>query len=247
MNQLKQKTFKAVSLALVFSLTQLYTGIVGLARTELVKAAATAQSGDMTGKLKTLKNQSITVNGNSANTGDTVMSGATLVSGDQVSATVNLGPLGSIDLAPNTQVELSFSNGQIRVRLIQGCVILNTKKGTSGEISNAGGVIAHNDSNGREATALDVCQVPGSPAPIVGQGAAAAAGAGGAGGGGAAAGGAAVGVGGGAASGGGTSLGVIIGGVGLATLTTLAIVVPCRRGRNPSPGTPPGPNNECRD
>jgi hypothetical protein len=30
-------------------------------------------------------------------------------------------------------------------------------------------------------------------------------------------------------------------------LMAAAIIVPCRRGKNPSPGTPLGINNECRN
>ncbi|HKQ99418.1 MAG TPA: hypothetical protein VJT09_02025 [Pyrinomonadaceae bacterium] len=217
-----RRSLQMTALALVLSLVQVY--VVGV-------AAATPQ-GDVQGRLTTRGNQTVTINGNSAGNGQTVASGAMVETPDGVGATVNLGSLGSVDLAPGTKAELTFGGGQIRVHLIQGCVITRIKQGTYGEINNGQEKLTSNDSNQKQAATLDVCNPVGAPAPIVNQGAAANAGAG---------------AGGGAATAGGIGKGwIIVGAAALATGTALAIIVPCRRGRNPSPGEPRGVNDECR-
>jgi hypothetical protein len=83
-----------------------------------------------------------------------------------------------VELAPNTKVVLDFSNGQIKVNVTKGCLILRYKSGVYAEINNAQGKVAASDPNPTTPGALDVCQQPDAPAAIVNQGAAANAGAG---------------------------------------------------------------------
>jgi hypothetical protein len=216
-----QKTFKAIALLLVLTLFQVF--VVGV--------SATPQEGAK-GKLKTTRDQTVTVNGNPASSGQTVLTGVNIETPDGIGASVNLGPLGSIDLAPNSKVEITFSDGQVKVVLVQGCVIVTPKQGTYAEIDTAQGKATSNDPNQKQAMALDVCNPLGATSPVINQGAAANAGAGG-----------------GGTAGGADGLGrgwIIFGVVAAATATTLAIVIPCRRGRNPSPGEPRGVNDECR-
>ena len=220
------RAFKSTALLLVLSLLQVY--VVGV--------SAEVQ-GDVQGRLTTRRNQPVTVNGNSATNGQTVPNGAMVETPEGVGATVNLGHLGSVDFAPGTKAELTFGGGQIKVRLIQGCVINRVKQGTYGEINNGQEKLTSNDPDQKQAMNLDVCNPLGAPAAIINQGAAANAGAGATGG--------------TVATGGGTLGGVgagwiVVGAAGLVTLTALAILVPCRRGRNPSPGEPRGRNDECR-
>jgi hypothetical protein len=221
-----QKTFKATAILLALTLLQVY--VVGAA------ASPVLRQGGAKGKLTTTKNQPVTVNGNPATSGQTVLPGATIETPPGIGATVNLGPLGSVDLAPGSRAELTFSDGQMKLVLIQGCAILTTKQGTYGEIDTAQGKAASNDSDKKEAMVMDVCNPVGATSPIINQGAAANASAGAAGG--------------TVAGSGGVGTGwIIAGAAGLAALTTAAIIVPCRRGRNPSPGEPRGRNDECRD
>lgn len=164
-----KKAVKALALLLVFSVLHLSLGTA---------LAASAAQGS-TGKLTTRGNQPINVNGVSANSGDTILPGANIETGDQISATINLGSLGSVDIAPNTKLQLTFGrNGTIEVMLIEGCIILRVKDGTYGVINTAEGKIASNDAIRKQAAALDVCLPKGAPAAIVNQGAAANAGAG---------------------------------------------------------------------
>lgn len=205
-----QKAIKALALVLVFSVLHLFPA-----------AAFAAQGG--TGKLTTRGNQSITVNGISANSGATILPGASIETGDQVGATVNLGSLGSLDIAPNTKLQLTFnSNGTIEVMLLEGCVILHVKDGTFGAINTSEGRVVSNDATRKEAATLDVCLPKGAPAAIINQGAAANAGAGA-----------------GTAAGGTVASqglsGAVVGGLiaGGAGLTILAVII-ANRGDNPS-------------
>src|SRR4051812_15748600 len=134
---------KFTALFLAFSLLQLYT--------LMALAAVPPQT---LGRLTTRGNQPVQVNGNSVTSGATVPSGATIATGDGVGATINLGPLGVIELAPNTQVSITYSNGQIKVMVTQGCLIVRNKQGTYAEIDTAQGKVASNDPNQKPASVL---------------------------------------------------------------------------------------------
>ena len=160
-----QKAIKALALTLVFSVLHL--------------SSVTSAAQGATGKLTTRGNQPITVNGISTNSGDTILSGASIETGDQVGATINLGTLGTVEVAPNTKFQLTFSrNGMIEITLSEGCVILRVKEGVYGVIQTPGGKTASNDSLKKQAAVLDICLPKGAPEAIVNQGAAANAGAG---------------------------------------------------------------------
>lgn len=270
-----KKAFRAIALLLAFSVTQVYV------HADLVNPrVAVAVNGvvmmpvQATAKLVTRGNQSILVNGNPSTTGATILTGAEIETPEAVGATVNLGPLGSLDLAPNSRVRLEFSEGTVRVTLVSGCAILRTKRKTEGTIVTSLGDAGKTDVT--KDGVLDVCFPAGATSPVVNQGAAANAGAGTAGG--AATGGAAsgtgaatgetVGAGGGAgatsgaasttggagggiaqtggagagagAGGGVSTTAVVIGAIVMSAAVIGAVTIPCRRGRNPSPGTPRG-------
>src|SRR5215203_2855755 len=79
-------------------------------------------------RLTTRNNQPVTVNGLSANTGASILTGATIESGADQSATVNLGSLGSLDIAPNTKLVLTYDEkGNVKAVIIYGCAILTAK------------------------------------------------------------------------------------------------------------------------
>lgn len=129
-------------------------------------------------RLTTSNNQPITVNGNSAATGASIVTGATIETGADQSATVNLGPLGLVDVAPNTKLVLTYDQqGNLKVTLVVGCAILTARKKATGEVATEQtGSAAKTDP--AKGGILDICFPPGALAPVIGQGAAAAAGAG---------------------------------------------------------------------
>ena len=216
----QRKALKALAVFLAFSFAQVYVQ-VGFAVPGASPPVPIPQQ--FVARLTTRGNAPITVNGASASGGATILTGATIETPDQVGATINLGPLGTLDIGPNTKLTLDFDpNGNVKVKVWKGCVILKTKKGTNGEVEGPEGSAGKTDKKG--AGALDVC-VPASGAPQVGTGAAAAAGAG-------AGGGAAAGAGGGGLFGLGTAATIAI--IGGAAGGTIAIIV-ATHGSNPSP------------
>src|SRR5687768_1234688 len=111
---------KSIAVLTVIALLQL--NVVGV----LADVTRAAPQANINGKLTTRGNQPISVNGISVRSGDTITPGSNIVTPNDVGATISLGSLGSVDLAPNTKVELMFNTGLIKVRLIEGCVIVRT-------------------------------------------------------------------------------------------------------------------------
>jgi len=166
MNQKRRNGSRVIAALLLFSITQ-----IGLA------TRATAIPQQFVARLTTRNNQPITVNGLSAGTGASILTGATIETGADQSATVNLGPLGTLDIAPNTKLVLTYDDkGNVKALLVYGCIILAAKKKTTGEVATEQGSAGKTDP--AAGGVLDVCFPQGATAPQVGQGAAAAAGAG---------------------------------------------------------------------
>ena len=101
-------------------------------------------------RISTSGNRPILVNGNSTASGGSLATGATIETPDGVSATIDLGPLGTLDIAPNSKVVLEFECPpppptppapgtepepcKVKVKVLAGCVVLKTKKNTHGQI-----------------------------------------------------------------------------------------------------------------
>jgi hypothetical protein len=117
-------------------------------------------------RLTTRNNQPITVNGLSATTGASILTGATIETGADQSATVNLGPLGSLDIAPNTKLVLTYDDqGNVKALLLYGCAILTAKKKAKGEIATEQGTAGKTDP--AAGGVLNVCFPQGAAAPTV--------------------------------------------------------------------------------
>jgi hypothetical protein len=213
----------------MFSIAQVYVGVsFAGSNTQPQRAMATQD----VGTLVTSGNQPILVNGNNALTDATILSGTSIETPQGVSATINLGRLGRLDVAPATSLRLEFSVGKIRVTLLKGCVILLTRINTTGTVETPKGVAITDPTKD---DVIDVCQSDKPATPVFNQGAAADAGAG-------AGSGSSAGTGAGTASAGTASAeglsqtaGVLIGGFGMGAMIVAVLVVPCDRSINPSP------------
>lgn len=212
MTHSNRKATAAVALLLVFSVLQisLQVSLAGTNARSLDAATAPTQTGDLTGTLSVRGKQPISVNGNSATTGTTIFSGASLETPVGVSAIVNLGALGSLELKTGTIAKLDFSAGSIKVMLIKGCIVLRTKKNTTGTVENSSGVIG--TTNKEKDDEIDVCQPEGG-APLIGTA---------------------------AATGGISTTTKIVLGAIIATVITVILVVPCDRAADSSPIVPGG-------
>ena len=132
------------------------------------------------GRLTTRNNQPIQVNGLSAATGASILSGTTLETGADQSATVNLGPLGKLDIAPNTKLALTFDDQHnFKAVVMYGCAILTARKNVTGEIATEQNSLGKTDP--AKGGVLEICYPKGGT-PVFGPGSAANAGAGASGG-----------------------------------------------------------------
>lgn len=244
MSIFKSRFLKATAFGLALAVTHLCLSaeLVRAATSRLIAKASAAQGGSQ-GRLTTRGNNPVTVNGTSARSGETIFTGQSIQTPEGVGATVNLPGIGRVDIAPNTSLVLTFESGKVNVALTSGCVILTANRGNAGSVE-VGGTTQRTE--GDQGGVIDVCSSPAGGAPVVGQGAAAAAGAGSSGGGAAAGTAAAT-----AAGAGGTGMTtggtiILLSAVGAVVASSVIIATPCRRGPNPSPGTPRGVNDECR-
>jgi hypothetical protein len=176
MSRRPQKALKALAVFVAFAIVQIYAQL-SFAEPAGVRASVPFPQNIIVARLVTSNNQPITVNGASAVTGATILTGATIQTPADIGATINLGALGSVDMAPNTTIRLDFDeNGNLKVTLILGCVLVKAKKKTEGEIiteqGQSGGKTDRNKGG-----VLEACFPPGATAPSVGQGVAAGAGA----------------------------------------------------------------------
>ena len=173
MNLKQRKVFTAVAALLLFSISQIGLQI-GLAKPGPAKPPVVVQQ--IIARLATRNNQPITVNGQSAGTGASILSGTTIETAGDQSATVNVGPLGTIDISPNTKVVVTFEQGTLKAHVIYGCVILTARRNTTGEITTEKGSIGKTDP--AAGGVLEMCFPQGATVPVVGPDVAVGAGAG---------------------------------------------------------------------
>lgn len=173
MDQKRRKGLRAIAALLLFSIAQI--GLqVGLA--EPASSTAITIAPQTAGRLTTRNNQPIQVNGLSAASGASILSGAILETGADQSATVNLGPLGSVEIAPNTKVTLTFDDqGNIKALVAFGCVSVIARTNATGEIATDQG--SQGKTNPTTGGTLEMRYQPGN-APVIGQGVCSGAGAG---------------------------------------------------------------------
>lgn len=174
MNLKRRKVITAIAALLLFSMLQI--GLqVGLAEPSPAKPTSVVVQ-QIVARLATRNNQPITVNGQSAATGASILSGATIETGADQSATIKVGPLGTVDISPNTKVVLTFEQGSLKALVTYGCVILTARNNTTGEIATEQGSIGKTDP--ATGGVLEMCFLQGAAAPVVGPGVATGAGAG---------------------------------------------------------------------
>jgi hypothetical protein len=157
MNTKRRAAINVIAILLVFVVAQGYLQVGRAVAPEAAKpkAVAVPPQGPI-GKITTSNNQPITVNGTSITSGGTALSDSTIETPDNVGATISLGSLGSLDIAPGTKLKLEYDDqGNVRVTLIEGCVALHKKKDTNAQVVTEQGTAAQNDK--KEEGTLDVC------------------------------------------------------------------------------------------
>jgi len=120
----RRKAVKTIAIFFAFCLAQVYVhgALPGTA------AGGGTPQRQITARLTTRNNQPITVNGNQAGTGATLLTGATIETPDQVSGIIDLGDAGVVEIQPNSTIKLDFDeNGNVHVKVIRGCAVTNKK------------------------------------------------------------------------------------------------------------------------
>ena len=116
-----------------------------------------------TAVLTTSGNQSVIVNGANANSGATIMPGAVIETPAGVGASLSMPGHFTLDLAPGAKVSVEFDGNSIKVTVLQGCVVLHTTKGTSGEVDTSRGEAGK--TAGTKGGRLDICDSTVATAP----------------------------------------------------------------------------------
>ena len=171
MTKTRRNTSRATAVFLAFALVQVCIQL-SFAAPATVPAVVPQQ---FIARLTTTGNQPITVNGASAASGASLLTGATIETPAAVSATIDLGALGTVELQPGSSIQLDFDdNGNVRVKVLKGCVSIKKKGPGSGEVYTAEGASEKTNNN---RSAMGFCFLNGGLNPL-GQAAAAASGGG---------------------------------------------------------------------
>jgi hypothetical protein len=123
---------KALSMCLVVALIATYS------MTTLAGAGKIAGELTVTGKALNGETPSVSVNGEAAKSGRSVFSTSTIATPDEAGAMIDLGKIGSIQLAPKTNLVLSFTEKGISGDLLAGSItVLNASNSVS--VNTVGG------------------------------------------------------------------------------------------------------------
>lgn len=142
MSTRQQKSFKALAVFLAFAVAQVF---VQLSFAQAIpRSFATVLPQQFMARLTTTGNAPISVNGASASTGATLLTGALIETPPSVGATIDLGPIGTLDLAPGAKIKLEFDcaaglpensqNCKAKVTVLAGCVVAHGKQGSNIQI-----------------------------------------------------------------------------------------------------------------
>lgn len=143
MNRKPTNFRKVVAVALMLTVSSFST---------LLTSAAFAQTAQKTaGELSVRGN--VTLNGAAAISGATVFSNGTIRTAENGSATINLGRLGRVELAPNSEMVVSFADSRIGGTLRAGRATVSSPAGVGISVITADGNAV---AEGRQASALTV-------------------------------------------------------------------------------------------
>ncbi len=136
----------AIATFFMLVIAQFQTGVSSIGPESPGTARGT--SGPATAILIIRDNRPITINGTIATSGATILSGTAIDTPDQVAAAINLGSLGTVDIAPSTTLTLAFAQkDSFNVILVKGCASLQARKGANGEIDTPQGAAEKTDPN----------------------------------------------------------------------------------------------------
>jgi len=124
----------------------LANGSVFAALSDEKSPAGTVRSKDLSsGILNTFGEQSVSVNGNAAFNGMTILSGAVIKTGKNSGARINLRQIGIVELTSESSVKLVFTAEQIDLQVLSGKAKLTAFKGITGTMTDTDGKVLKTD------------------------------------------------------------------------------------------------------
>ncbi|HKC66505.1 MAG TPA: hypothetical protein VKB86_22870 [Pyrinomonadaceae bacterium] len=151
MRQNLKKASKALALLVSFALLQVYVLAAPIAtatNTANDVRSNSAPSALLFGRLSTFGAGKVSVNGNEALSGTTILSGAQIETPEATGATVTLASVGTLDIAPKTKLTISFSKESVTVNVLAGDARLTTGEGVKGALTTPDGKTEMTDSKG---------------------------------------------------------------------------------------------------
>src|SRR4030095_3208173 len=100
----------------------------------------------------------VTVNGQKMISGGTIFTDSAIRTAEQSSASVSISKVGRVELAPNTNLRLSFANNSITALLDTGSAQVSTFAGTTVNLTTKDGTVIV---DGKEATTVTVSALKG--------------------------------------------------------------------------------------
>jgi len=141
MNSVSRKTFRMISVMVAVCLFQVYV-LAGATSPNVVATNATtttASNGLLLGRLMLSGSEPILVNGNSANSGTTILSGSQLQTPQGVEATVQLGSAGKLFIEPNTNLTVTFDKTNVNVKVAAGNAFVAANAGVASSVTAPNG------------------------------------------------------------------------------------------------------------
>jgi hypothetical protein len=134
MKSVSRRTFKVISALAAVCVFQVY-----------VLAGASAPNSLVLGRLMLAGTESILVNGNSANSGTTIISGSQLQTPADVNATVQLGTAGKLYIQPSTNLTVTFDKTNVNVKVTEGTAFVATNAGVKSSVTTPDGMTTTGD------------------------------------------------------------------------------------------------------
>jgi hypothetical protein len=153
MTKQRRSTSRAIATFLAFALVQV-----------CIQLSFAAPPQQFIARLTTTGNQPITVNNASAASGASLLTGATIETPAAVSATIDLGALGTVEMQPNSSIQLDFDDsGNVRVKVLRGCVVIKKNGPGEAEVYTAEGASEKTNSNRK---GMGFCYLNGGLNPL---------------------------------------------------------------------------------
>jgi hypothetical protein len=153
MTKQRRSTSRAIATFLAFALVQV-----------CIQLSFAAPPQQFIARLTTTGNQPITVNNASAASGASLLTGATIETPAAVSATIDLGALGTVEMQPNSSIQLDFDDsGNVRVKVLRGCVVVKKNGPGEAEVYTAEGASEKTNSSRK---GLGFCYLNGGLNPL---------------------------------------------------------------------------------